>query len=50
MSEEEVYEIKIGQAKFTFGTPCPPIQSQFFPIENLKEKTIGDQDDSSQSA
>lgn len=48
---EDKYEIKVGDSVFTFGGPCPPIQSQFFPNDKSLEQqeNIGDQDDSSQS-
>lgn len=46
--DKEVYSIEIDGKKYSFGGPCPPIQSMFFPNDNLEEKK-GDDDDSAQS-
>jgi hypothetical protein len=48
------HEIKIGSAVFSFGDPCPPIESIFFPWDE-KDKSVKEErevvkDDSSQSA
>lgn len=52
MSESQsVYQLKVGDAIFTFGDECPQIKSIFFPNDKKEtevEKETGDQDDSSQ--
>lgn len=50
MSENDENTIKVGDATYSFGGPCPPIQSIFFPIEEEKEKEGEDKDDSAQSS
>lgn len=53
---ENTYTVKIGNATYSFGGPCPTIKSMFFPIEEKqeekqkKEKQQGDEDDSAQSS
>lgn len=56
MSDE--LEIKIGDAIYSFGSPCPPIKSLFFPndpnkkpyeIEEEEEEGEKEKNDSTQS-
>ena len=51
--DNQYSEIKVGSAVFSFGGPCPPIESIFFPWDDkdnpVKEREVA-KDDSSQSA
>lgn len=47
--EEEIYSVKIGDAVYSFGAPCPPVQSIFFPNNLEKEEGEEEKNDSSQS-
>jgi hypothetical protein len=53
MSEQEASE-ENNEAKFSFGGPCPPVGSWFFPIDPSKEpfriEDGNEQDDSPQPA
>lgn len=53
MKNEEENKIKVGEATYEFGGPCPPIESVFFPNEpevESKLKEQGEKDDSTQSS
>jgi hypothetical protein len=46
--EDQAYSVKVGDAVYSFGGPCPPIQSMFFPQDLEKKEEEGDQNDTAQ--